>query len=107
SYTIVATNGGPSTGTGATVADTVPATVTVVAWLSWASAGSTCPAASGSGNLNATVTLAPGGTTTFTVTGNLPATATGTLVNTATVAAAASVTEPNWANNPGTHTETP
>jgi hypothetical protein len=69
------------------VTDTVPATVTGVNWTCAASAGSTCGAASGSGNaINTTATLAAGGTATYTVTGTLSAGASGTLTNTANVA---------------------
>jgi uncharacterized repeat protein (TIGR01451 family) len=85
-YTIVVTNSSAYAITG-TVTDTVPASVTGVAWTCAASAGSTCGAASGTGNtINTTATLAAGGTATYTVTGTLSAGATGTLTNTATVA---------------------
>jgi uncharacterized repeat protein (TIGR01451 family) len=66
-YTIVATNNGPSAVTGATVADLLPAELTGATWTCAASAGSACPA-SGTGNINATVDLLSGGTATFTLT---------------------------------------
>jgi uncharacterized repeat protein (TIGR01451 family) len=71
------------------IADTLPAQVTGATWTCAASAGSTCPAASGTGNLAFTggYSLAPGGTLTFTVTGNLAnnAVCNATVPNTATV----------------------
>ena len=68
--------------TGATVADTLPAALTGV---TWTCAGAACPAASGSGNLAATLgALASAATVTFAITGNLASSATGSLSNTAT-----------------------
>ncbi len=85
-YTIVVSNAGPNPVTGATVADTLPAMLTGVTWTCAASAGSSCAAASGSGNIATTVNLAVGnGTATFTVNATLPTGVTGTLTNTATV----------------------
>ncbi|MBL8995684.1 MAG: DUF11 domain-containing protein, partial [Gemmatimonadetes bacterium] len=95
-YTIVASNAGPSAVTGATVADIFPAQLTGVTWTCAASAGSACPA-SGSGNINATVDLLSGGSVTFTATGT--ATGTGTLSNTATVTAPAGVNDPAGNNS--------
>jgi uncharacterized repeat protein (TIGR01451 family) len=103
-YTIVVANAGPNAVTGATVTDTMPASLTGVAWTCTATAGSTCPA-SGSGNIAASVDLANGGSATFTVSATLSATATGNLVNTATVAAPASVSDPNALNNSSTDTD--
>jgi hypothetical protein len=62
-----------------------------------------CPAASGTGSLNASVNLASGGTVVFTIIGTVtPGTA--TLVNTASVAAPAGTFDPNAANNSDTVT---
>ena len=105
SYTIVASNAGPSAVTGATVADTFPATLTSVAWTCVAAGGGTCTA-SGSGNISDTVNLPVGATVTYTVTATLSASATGTLVNTATVAAPGGVTDPTPGNNSATDTDT-
>src|SRR5205814_652731 len=66
-YTIVVTNNGPSDVTGAAVADNFPAQLTAVSWTCAASAGSSCAAASGSGDLATTVDLVSGGTATYTV----------------------------------------
>ena len=57
-YTIMATNAGPSTATGATVADTFPASLTCT-WTCAGAGGGTCTAA-GSGNINDTVNLPVG-----------------------------------------------
>jgi uncharacterized repeat protein (TIGR01451 family) len=105
SYTIVAASAGPSMVTGATVSDTLPATLSAVTWTCAASAGSTCPA-SGSGNISASVNLAPGGTATFTVNATISTTATGSLTNTATIAAPASVTDPTPGNNSASDSDT-
>ncbi|MEP7201973.1 MAG: hypothetical protein ABI894_05150, partial [Ilumatobacteraceae bacterium] len=104
-YTIVAANAGPSTVTGGTVTDTLPSALSGSTWTCAATAGSTCPA-SGSGNISASVNLAPGGIVTFTLTANISVSATGSLVNTATVAVPASVTDPTPANNSATDTDT-
>ncbi|MFN0111172.1 MAG: Calx-beta domain-containing protein [Blastocatellia bacterium] len=104
-YTIVASNIGPSDAPGSTVADTFPATITGVTWTCVGAGGATCPA-NGSGNINATVSLPAGGSVTFTATGTLSAAATGTLSNTATVAAAGGVTDPTPGNNSATDTDT-
>ncbi|MEO6688808.1 MAG: hypothetical protein ABIS07_12115, partial [Dokdonella sp.] len=103
-YTIVATNAGPSIATGATIADTIPATITGATWIATYAGSATGPA-SGSGNINATVTIPVGGTATFTVTGTVSATATGTLANTATITAPAGTTDPTPGNNSATDTD--
>jgi len=85
-YTIQVTNNSGYAVTG-TVTDTVPASITGVSWTCLAPAGSSCAAASGTGNtINTYATLAPSGTATYTVSGTLSATAIGILTNTATVA---------------------
>jgi uncharacterized repeat protein (TIGR01451 family) len=103
-YTIVASNAGPSDAPGATVADSFPAAITSVNWTCVASAGSSCPP-SGSGNINTLVNLIAGGSATFTVTGTISTTALGTLSNTATITAPAGVTDTNPANNSATDTD--
>ena len=64
-YTIVATNAGPSPIVGARVADTVPAVLLGATWTCSASAGSACTNASGIGNINELVDLAAVGQVTF------------------------------------------
>src|SRR5581483_3061113 len=63
-YTITASNAGPSNATGATVADIFPAALTCT-WTCVGAGGGTCTA-SGSGNLNDTVNLPNGGSVTYT-----------------------------------------
>ncbi len=103
-YTITASNAGPSNATGATVADTFPASLTCT-WTCVGAGGGTCTA-SGSGNINGTVNLPSGGSVTYTASCTISAAATGTLSNTATVTAPAGVTDPTPGNNSATDTDT-
>ena len=103
-YTITASNAGPSNATGATVADTFPAPLTCT-WTCVGAGGGTCTAA-GSGNVNDTVNLPAGGSVTYTASCTIAAAATGTLSNTATVTAPAGVTDPTPGNNSATDTDT-
>ena len=101
-YTIVVTNLGPSPVTGASVTDVFPLALVTPAWTCAADAGSSCAAASGSGNLATTVTLEAGDRATFLVTGLIASGATGLLENTATVAAPAGTVDGVTANNTAT-----
>jgi uncharacterized repeat protein (TIGR01451 family) len=100
-YTIVVSNNGPSTITGATVSDVFPAALIGPTWTCTATSGAACGAASGIGPIATTVNLGPAGTATFTVSGTLASSAVGLLVNTATVAAPGT-TDPNSANDSAT-----
>jgi uncharacterized repeat protein (TIGR01451 family) len=85
-YTIIVTNSGPSFLANGTVTDPLPAQVASATWTAvYAGAGSTGPA-SGTGGLDETVSLAVGGTATFTFTVQIKPEATGDLVNIVTVA---------------------
>jgi uncharacterized repeat protein (TIGR01451 family) len=98
SYTIIVTDAGPSTASGAVVSDTFPAVLTNVSWT--ATDGD-----SGAGAISDTVTLTSGSSVTYTVTGSIPSSAsTGPMIDTATVSAAAGLTDPNLANNTATAT---
>jgi uncharacterized repeat protein (TIGR01451 family) len=99
-YTIVATNAGPSFLAGGTVSDPLPAQVSSATWTAVYSAGSSGPA-SGSGPLNEIVNLAPLGTATFTFTVQIKPDATGDLVNTVTI-----TPPPNTQGNTATATDT-
>ena len=101
-YTITASNAGPSNASGATVADTFPASLTGT-WTCVGAGGGTCTAA-GSGNINDTVNLPVGGSVTYTVSATVSPAATGTLSNTATVSSTA--TDPSPGNNSATDTDT-
>ena len=97
-YTIVASNAGPSVATGNTVTDTFPAACSAVNWTCVGAGGGTC-SASGSGDIADTVDLPVGGSATYTATCDIDPAATGTLDNTATVAPAVGVSDPDNANN--------
>ena len=106
-YTITASNAGPTTAYGATVADTFPASLGLVNWTCAATGGASCCAITGGDTfINRPVLLPPGGTVTYTATGTLNPAATGTLSNTATVTAPASPTDPVAGNNSATDTDT-
>ncbi len=102
-YTIVASNTGPSNAASATVTDTFPSALQNCSWTCSGNSGGTCPA-SGSGNINATVGLPAGASTTFTAACQVKASATGSLVNTATVSS--TVSDPAPGNNSATDTDT-
>ena len=105
-YSIVVTNLGPSPVTAASVTDLFPVALVAPTWTCTADPGSSCAAASGTGNLATTVTLEAGDRATFTVTGLIAANATGLLVNTATVAAPAGALDPDPTNNTATSSVT-
>ncbi|MSQ98082.1 MAG: DUF11 domain-containing protein [Xanthomonadales bacterium] len=100
-YSIVASNAGPTLVNGATVTDTFPAALTC-AWTCAGAAGGTCPA-SGTGNINSSVNLPVGGSTTFTASCAVAANATGSISNTASVTS--TVTDPVPGNNSATDTD--
>jgi uncharacterized repeat protein (TIGR01451 family) len=96
-YTVVATNHGPNTATGATVTDTLPAALT------FSSASSSQGTCVNGGALSCSVgTLAGGASATITVV--VTPNQTGTATNTATVSANES--DPNLANNSASATTT-
>lgn len=103
-YTLTASNAGPSNAPGSTVADTFPAALSCT-WTCVAAGGGTCTAA-GSGNISDPANLPAGGSVTYTAACAINAAATGSLSNTATVAAAGGVTDPTPANNSATDTDT-
>ena len=102
-YTIVATNAGPSDANGAMVADLVPSTLTGAAWTCGGAGGGTC-AASGSGNINDAVNLPVGGSVTYTLSGTVSASAV-SVRNTATITAPAGISDLQTANNAATDTD--
>lgn len=105
-YTITVSNAGPSLVTNAPVADTLPGAIASATWTCAASIGSSCGAASGSGNIATAVSLLSGGTAAYTVIANVGPAALGLLVNTATVSTPAGVTDPNSGNDASTDTDT-
>ncbi|GAB3705630.1 hypothetical protein GCM10027592_38300 [Spirosoma flavus] len=103
-YTITASNAGPSAVTAARVTDTFPAVLTCT-WTAIGSGGGTVTA-SGSGNINELVNLPSGGSVTFTATCAVSSAATGTLSNTARVTATNGESDPTPGNNAATDTDT-
>jgi uncharacterized repeat protein (TIGR01451 family) len=105
-YTIIVTNNGPSTVTGAHVTDNVPGILNGVTWACLASLGSSCTA-SGSGNINdSSVNLPVGGTVTYTVVGTVPYGTVGLIPNTAAAAVPGGMVDPVGPNN-ASSTSTP
>jgi uncharacterized repeat protein (TIGR01451 family) len=96
-YTIVASNAGPSDVTGATIMDLLPSGVT---W-TWSSS---IPS-SGTGDINEMVNLASGASITYTVIVTIPSDYTGTLDNTAIISVPVGVTDPTPGNNIATDTD--
>jgi uncharacterized repeat protein (TIGR01451 family) len=97
-YILTVTNNGPDDVIAARVIDALPVQIVSANWSCTATIGSSCPA-SGTDSLNIDVNLLNGGTVTFTITGTIDSGASGSITNDAAVAAPASVTDPNIANN--------
>jgi uncharacterized repeat protein (TIGR01451 family) len=102
-YTIVASNLGPSSSVTNAVIDIFPADCTAVNWTCSGSGGGTC-APAGSGNINANVNLPAGGSVTYVAVCSISPSATGTLSNTASIGVG--VNDPNAANNSATDVDT-
>ncbi|MEP7340906.1 MAG: DUF11 domain-containing protein, partial [Acidobacteriota bacterium] len=105
-YTIIASNAGPSAVVGAAVADSLPVTLMNATWTCTPSGGSSCGSANGTGSINTTVDLAVGGTATFALTATVVPGATGNVSNSASIAAPNGIIDPNGANNAATDTDT-
>jgi len=105
-YTLTVRNNGYATVSNAVFTDTVPATLTGVTW-TCAGAGASCPAASGSGSISATIASLPNGAQlTYTLKGTVSSTATGSLTNTCTVTMPSGVTDSVPSNNTATDVDT-
>jgi hypothetical protein len=83
-----------------------PSIFTGVTYPTTQSGGATGFAASGSGNINNTVTMPPASKITYKATGTISASATGSISDTATATAPSRVTDPNTGNNSATDTDT-
>src|SRR5207244_2935303 len=104
-YTIVATNHGPSNVTDATVSDSFDASLGTPSWSATGSAGTSGFDALGTGNISDSgITIPSGGSVTYTVTATVSSSRTGNLVNTATVSSA--VSDPGVFPNSATDTDT-
>jgi uncharacterized repeat protein (TIGR01451 family) len=105
-YTVVASNAGPSNVIGALITDNAPAGTNITTWTA-TFAGGASGTANGSGNISQNVNLPVGGTATYTITLNILSNVTGNLVNTATVAVPVGTTDPTPGNNSASDTDTP
>ena len=104
SYTITASNSGPSAVAAATITDNLPASLVGATWTCNATGGGSCTA-SGAGAISDTVNLPVGASVTYTVSGTVAAAAIGSIDNTATVTAPAGVTDPVAGNNTATDSD--
>ena len=106
-YTIVVSNNGPSSVTGASIADTLPADLTNASWSASSLTGATASPSSNTGNINGTANLPAGSSITYMLTATLSSATTNslTVADTASVTAPAGVTDPNSANNSATDTD--
>ncbi|MDA7430455.1 autotransporter domain-containing protein [Primorskyibacter aestuariivivens] len=102
-YTIVATNAGPSDDPAVTLEDTFPAGLTC-SYRSVVSGGATGNTASGAGDIAETLSLPSGSSVTYTASCLVDPLATGRLSNTATVTA--SISDPVPGNNTATDADT-
>ena len=105
-YSIKVTNVGPSNVSEATVTDIFPAIFTQVTFTATQSGGASGFEATGTGNINDTVTMPAGSVITYKASGKVSSSATGTLSNTATVTASSDLPDPNMANNRATDSDT-
>jgi uncharacterized repeat protein (TIGR01451 family) len=97
-YTIVVANAGPDAAS-VDVSDTFAATYVSPIWTCAATAGATCPGASGSGDVAGTAVLPAASQITFVVDGTVAAGTTGALSNTASANVLAPANDPDSANN--------
>ncbi|MFM8395824.1 MAG: hypothetical protein ACKOB4_18050, partial [Acidobacteriota bacterium] len=86
---------------GATVVDNFSAMIASAQW-TCVGAGTTCPNASGTGNLNETVNLPVGSSLTYKINARISPSATGTLVNTAMVNVPSGLSDIDLTNNMAT-----
>ena len=105
-YTIVVTNIGPSNVSGAVINDTFPSTFTGVTYTATQTGGASGFTASGSGNINNTVTMPSSSKITYKATGTISASATDSISDSVTVAGPSGVTDPIPSNNSATDTDT-
>ena len=99
-YTLVATNLGPTEVIGATVTDIIPAELTGATWECAVAGDGSCGAPSGTGDLSATVDLPAGASATFTVTASVVSgSGTGSVTNTASIGVPSGITDSNPSND--------
>jgi len=105
-YVVTVTNTGPSVLTGGRLLDVFPAAIVGPTWTAAYTGAGSGGATSGSGNIDATFSLAVGGSARFTIQAPVAASATGSLVNTAEVRVPAGTTNTNPVTT-ATDTDTP
>jgi uncharacterized repeat protein (TIGR01451 family) len=105
-YTIVIRNNGPDNVAGVSVTDFAPPGMTINSWTCSTTVGSACSAASGTGDLNTTISLANQETATFMVNATINSSTTGSITNTAQVKPPPTVTDPDTSNNTAEDTDT-
>ena len=109
-YTLRVTNAGPSTATGFSIADTVPAAITGVVATCVVTGIGSCGTNGTTGNnvsfTNANLPAGTGQALTITISGTVGPGTTGNLVNTATVTVGAGQIDPATGNNSATDTDT-
>lgn len=102
-YTILVSNAGPNTVTGAKIADAFPSALTGVSFTAQAQIGNaTGFTKNGTGAINDTVNLPVGSAIIYTVHATIDSNATGAVLNTPTVTAPTGVIDPNSSNNTAT-----
>ncbi|HLB36053.1 MAG TPA: FG-GAP-like repeat-containing protein, partial [Gemmatimonadales bacterium] len=104
-YTIAASNAGPSNAPSVTIADSFPGICAGATWSCVGAGGGSCTL-SGVGDISDTASLPVGGSATYTASCTISASATGSLSNTATASVGGGVTDPTPANNSATDTDT-
>ena len=102
-YTIMASNGGPTSVIGATVSDTVPASFTLPSWTCVGAGGGSCTA-SGTGSISDVVNLPVGATVTYTLQGTVSADP-ASLINTATITPPGGIIDLNPGHDSATDTD--
>jgi uncharacterized repeat protein (TIGR01451 family) len=112
-YTILVTNNGPDDVTSASVVDIAPVGASFGSWTcsvvnpgAGGSVTTACGAANGTGDLNTTVTMEPGGVISYTIAASIAPGATGTLTDVVSVIPPAGITDPNPSNNAATDADT-
>jgi uncharacterized repeat protein (TIGR01451 family) len=104
-YTIVVSNAGPASVSGAAIDDVMPAGIDLDSWTATASAGSSVAVGSGDGSIDGTLSLLAGGSATYTLIAYVDGSATGSIDDTATVTEPTGFTDPNTANNSATDSD--
>ncbi|MEO1083862.1 MAG: DUF11 domain-containing protein, partial [Acidobacteriota bacterium] len=104
-YTITASNLGPSTVTDAIVLDAFPAALSNCSYTSVAADGASGNTAAGSGDISDTLNMPPESSVTYMATCDISPTATGSLANTATISSVLA-TDPVPGNSSATDTDT-